>query len=160
DTKGLKRVFLGWLRGKREHCKMVAIPTLGEEDAKRPHREREALVGEQTVIINRVKATLTRLGIRNFNPKLKKAPERLEHVHTPEGEPIPANTLSELRRDMERKRLVHERILNIEKARLEQLRGAPKAGPNLMVLLLMRVIGIGIDTADMLVKEVLSRNLR
>ena len=29
-----------------------------------------------------------------------------------------------------------------------------------MVLLLMRVIGIGIDTADMLVKEVLSRNLR
>ena len=29
-----------------------------------------------------------------------------------------------------------------------------------MVLLLVRVIGIGIDTADMLVKEVLSRNLR
>src|SRR5262249_25944520 len=33
-------------------------------------------------------------------------------------------------------------------------------GPNLMVLLLMRVIGIGIETADMLVKEILSRNLR
>jgi transposase len=29
-----------------------------------------------------------------------------------------------------------------------------------MVLLLVRVIGIGIDTADMLVKEILSRNLR
>jgi transposase len=29
-----------------------------------------------------------------------------------------------------------------------------------MVLVLMRVIGIGIETADMLVKEVLSRNLR
>ena len=29
-----------------------------------------------------------------------------------------------------------------------------------MVLVLMRVIGIGIDTADMLVKEILSRNLR
>jgi transposase len=160
DTKGLKRVFLGWLRGEREHCKMVAIPTLAEEDAKRPHREREALVGEQTAIINRMKATLTRLGIRNVNPKLKKAPERLEHVRTPEGEPIPPNTLAELRRDMERKRFVHEQILNIEKARLEQLRRAPKAGPNLMVLVLMRVIGIGIDTADMLVKEVLSRNLR
>ena len=91
DTKGLKRVFLGWLRGEREHCKMVAIPTLGEEDAKRPHRERETLVGEQTTIINRVKAPLMRLGIRNFNPKLKKAPERLEHVRTPEGEPIPPN---------------------------------------------------------------------
>jgi len=29
-----------------------------------------------------------------------------------------------------------------------------------MVLLLMRVIGISIETADMLVKEILSRNLR
>jgi transposase len=43
---------------------------------------------------------------------------------------------------------------------LEQLEPAPKTGPNLMVLLLMRVIGIGIETADMLVKEILSPNLR
>ena len=160
DTEGLKRGFLGWLRGEREHCKMAAIPTLAEEDAKRPHRERETLVGEQTSIINRIKATLTRLGIRNLNPKLKKAAERLEHVRTPEGEPIPPNTLAELLRDMERKRLVHEQILNIEKARLEQLKRAPKAGANLMILVLVRVIGIGIETADMLVKEILSRNLR
>ena len=77
DTEQLKRAFLGWLRGEREHCKMAAIPTLAEEDAKRPHRERETLVGEQTSIISRIKATLARLGIRSFNPKLKKAPERL-----------------------------------------------------------------------------------
>jgi len=50
DTKGLKRVLLGWLRGEREHCKMVTIPTLAEEVARRPHREREALAGEQTAI--------------------------------------------------------------------------------------------------------------
>jgi transposase len=160
DTEHLKRAFLGWLRGEREHCKMAAIPTLEDEDAKRPHRERETLVGQQTSIINRVKATLARLGIRSFNPKLKKAPERLEHLRTPEGEPIPPNTLAELQRDLERKRLVAEQIRQIEKERLEQLKLAPKAGPNLMVLLLMRVIGIGIETADMLVKEILSRNLR
>jgi transposase len=160
DTEALKRAFLGWLRGEREHCKMATVPTSAEEDAKRPHRERETLVGEQTTIINRMKGTLARLGIRNFNPKLKKAPERIENVRTPEGEPIPHNTLAELRRDMERKRLVAEQIRQIEKARLEQLKQAPKAGPNLMVLLLVRVIGIGIETADMLVKEILSRNLR
>jgi transposase len=160
DTNGLKRVFLGWLRGERDHCKMCAIPTFADEDAKRPHRERETLVGEQTTIINRMKATLARLGIRNFNPKLKKAPERLDHLRTPEGEPIPPNTLAELNRDMERKRLVAEQIRQIENARLEQLQKAPKTGPNLMVLLLARVIGIGIETADMLVREILSRNLR
>src|SRR5271165_754713 len=71
DTELLKRAFLGWLRGERDHCKMAAVPTSAEEDAKRPHRERETLVGEQTTIINRIKATLARLGIRNFNPKLK-----------------------------------------------------------------------------------------
>ena len=63
---------------------MATIPTFAEEDAKRPHRERETLVGEHTTIINRIKATLTRLGIRNFDPKLEKAPERLEQLRTPE----------------------------------------------------------------------------
>jgi transposase len=159
DTEQLKRAFLGWLRGERNHCKMCAIPTVAEEDAKRPYRERETLVGEQTTTINRIKATLTRHGIRNFNPKLKKAPERLEPLRTPEGDPILANTLAELHRDMARKQLVAEQIKQIEKTRLEQLKEAPKAGPNLMVLVLMRVIGIGIETADMLVKEILSRNL-
>ena len=77
DTELLKRAFLGWLRGERDHCKMVAIPTIGDEDAKRPNRERESLVGEQTRIVNRMKAALSRLGIRGFNPKLKKAAERL-----------------------------------------------------------------------------------
>jgi transposase len=51
-------VFLGWLRGEPRHCKMVAIPTLEEEDVRRPSREREILVGERTRIINRMKAAL------------------------------------------------------------------------------------------------------
>ncbi len=50
DTELLKRVFLGWLRGERHHCKMVAIPTIKDEDGKRPNRERESLVGEQSRI--------------------------------------------------------------------------------------------------------------
>ena len=109
DTELLRRAFLGWLRGERDHCKMVAIPTTKDEDAKRPNRERESLVGEQSRIVNRMKATLTRLGIRGFNPKLKKAAERLDGLRTPEGELIPANTLAELRRDMVRRRLVIDR---------------------------------------------------
>ena len=36
DTGLLKRVFIGWLRGEPDHCHMAAIPTLAEEDAKRP----------------------------------------------------------------------------------------------------------------------------
>ena len=160
DTELLKRAFLGWLRGERDHCKMVAIPTIKDEDAKRPNRERESLVGEQSRIINRIKATLARLGIRGFNPKLKKASERLGGLRTPEGEPIAPNTLAELRRDMVRRRLVNDQIRQIEDARLERLKQAPGDGIHAMVRLLARVIGVGIETADMLVQEVLSRNMR
>jgi transposase len=103
---------------------------------------------------------LIRLGIRGFNPKLKKAAERLEGLLTPEGESIPPNTVAELRRDLERRRLVREQIRQIEDARLDRLEQAPCDGPHAMVRLLGRVMGVGIETADMLVQEVLARHLR
>jgi transposase len=160
DTELLKRAFLGWLRGERDHCKMVALPTAEQEDAKRPSRERESLVGERNRIINRMKATLIRWGVRAFNPTLKKAPERLDAVRTPEGEPLPPNTMAELRRDMARLRMVHDQINAIEEARLQRLEHAPPTGLPAMVRLLAQIIGVGVETADMLVHEVLSRNLR
>lgn len=160
DTALLMRVFLGWLRGERGHCRMVAIPTLAEEDARRPSRERESLVGERTRIVNRMKAALARLGIRGFKPELRKAPQRLEALRTPEDMPIPPNTLDEIRRDMARLAVVREQIDAIERARLVRLEQAPATGPHAMVRLLACVIGVGVETADMLVQEVLCRNLR
>src|SRR5438309_2181067 len=53
DTELLKRGFLGWLRGERGHCSMARVPTIAEEDAKRPNRERDCLMGERTRIVNR-----------------------------------------------------------------------------------------------------------
>ena len=160
DTEMLIRVFLGWLRGEPRHCKMVAIPTLEEEDARRPSRERESLIGERTRIINRMKAALIRLGIRGFKPELLKAPQRLEAQYTAEGVPIPPNMLDELRRDMARLAWVREQINAIEQARLERLEQAPSTGPHAMVRMLASIIGVGVETADMLVQEILSRNLR
>src|SRR3954463_10399899 len=101
DPAPLRRVFLGWRGGEPDHCPMAAIPTLEEEDARRPTRERESLVGERTRIVNRIKA-----------------------------------------------------------ARSERLEQAGAEGPNAMVRLLAQVVGVGLETADMLVHEVLSRNLR
>jgi transposase len=48
DTELLKRSFLGWLRGERDHCKMVAIPTTQDEDANRPNRP--GLVRENKIL--------------------------------------------------------------------------------------------------------------
>jgi transposase len=118
DAALLQRAFLGWLRGERGHCTMVAVPSLEEEDAKRPSREREALVSERTRIGNRMRSALARL------------------------------------------RLINDQIAEIEAARVERLRQQPDAARHPMILLLARVVGVGIETADMLVQEVLSRQLR
>lgn len=160
DTELLKRAFLGWLRGEPDHCSMAAIPTLEEEDAKRPGRERESLVGERTRIINRMKGALARLGVRNFKPTLRKAPQLLETLRTPEGVALSPNTLAELRRDIARLSFVKEQIKEVETARLEQLQRAPGERRHAMVHLLTRVVGVGVETADMLVQEVFSRELR
>jgi transposase len=160
DTALLMRAFLGWLRGETGHCRMAAVPTLAEEDAKRPSREHETLAGECTRTINRLKSALARLGIRNFNPKLRGAQGGLEALRTPEGEPIPPNTLREMNNELARLAFVRAQMKATERARLERIKEAPNAGTNPMVQSLAKVVGIGIETADMLVHEVLARNLR
>jgi transposase len=160
DIGLLKRALLGWLRGEEKHCSVVAIPTVEQEDAKRPHREHQQLVGKRTGVINRIKAVCFRQGIRNFKPNLRKAPERLSALRTPEGEPLPPNTLAELRRELEHLRFIKEQIKQIEQVRLEQLEQAPRQGLNATTLDLARVRGLGIETADMLSSEVFARDYR
>jgi transposase len=141
---------------------MVAIPTAEEEDAKRPNRERDSLVTEQTRIVNQIKAILIRFGIRSFRPKLRKAEQLLRDLRTAEGSPLPDNTRAEMYRHLVRLRMVREQIRAVEKERLQKLKAehGRKKGPHAMVRLIARVVGIGVETADMLVNEALSRQFR
>ena len=157
DTEMLMRALLGWLRGEPGHCRMVAIPTVAQEDARRPGRERDALVIERTRLTNTIKAEMALWGIQGFKPGLKKAAEHLEALRTVEGEPLPPNTLAKLHRLLERRRLIGEQIKVIEQNAAQAVERDP-TGPNALVLLLIK--GIGLETAQMLVHEVLSRNLR
>lgn len=160
DTELLKRAFIGWLRGEPQHCRMAAIPTIEEEDAKRANRERENLVRERSRIINRMKACLTRFGVRTFRLTLRKTPEQLRQLRTPEGVSLPPNTIAELLRDLARLRFVHDQIKEIEETRRRRLAQAPEQRTHAMVHLLARVVGVGIETADMLTHEVFSRDIR
>ena len=118
------------------------------------------LVGERTRIVNRMKGTLARLGIRNFKPTLRKAAERLATLHTPEGSPLPPNVSAELQRDIARLGFVVSQIKEIEEARQKRLEQEPETRPHAMVRHLARVVGVGVETADMLVNKVLSRPMR
>jgi len=61
---------------------------------------------------------------------------------------------------MARLAVLREQIEEIERARLQALQQAANSGPHAMVRLLARIVGVGIETADMLVHEVLTRTLR
>lgn len=162
DTQLLLRVVLGWLRGEPGHCRMVTVPDMATEDAKRPGRERENLIGERTRLINRMKAACVRLGLRGFKPHLRRAVDELDQLTTPEGGGVPPLALAELRRDMARLRFIEEQIREIERERHERAEepvasACPRAR---MRQSLTRVVGIGTETADMLVNEVLARDFR
>jgi transposase len=122
DTARLKRAFLGWPRrtGARQDGRDP------DDRRRQPSREPESLVGEHGPIVNGMKAALAPLGLRDFNPKRNKAADRLEDLCTPDGEPIPPNTLSARRCDLERRRLIMLQIGQRETARLARLPQAPK----------------------------------
>lgn len=159
DTEVLMRALLGWLRGEPGHCRMVAIPTIEQEDARRPGRERQGLVAERTRLTNTIKAELALWGIQGFKPGLKTAADRLAALRTVDGEPLPPNTQAKLRRLLDRRRLVSEQIAALERAAAQAVAQDP-TGPNALVLLLAKIKGIGLETAQMLVQEVLTRDLR
>src|SRR6202012_400324 len=62
--------------------------------------------------------------------------------------------------DIARLGLVISQIKQVEEARRQRLEEQPESRSPAMVRLLSRVVGIGTETADMLVNEVLSRPLR
>ena len=96
-------------------------------------------------------------------PNCARRPTGFASFVTPEGVPLPANTLAELKRDMARLSLIKEQLKGIIIAPKE--RSKPGGQRRRTTVRLprssrsLRVIGMGIDTADMLVHEALSRDL-
>jgi transposase len=113
-----------------------------------------------TSTVNRMKSVLIQFGVHNFKPSLRKAPEKLDAVRTPEGVPLPPNTVAMLRRHMERIRMLDGQIKAIEQARLQRLTEKPVDKCNKMVFLLTRIYGLGVETAEQLVHEILFREFR
>ena len=78
---------------------------------------------------------------------------------------MPENTRAELLRHLARLRVVRDQIRAVEQERLRKLAASPAGdkGSHAMVRLIAGVLEIGIETADMLVNEVLlapSRRVR
>jgi transposase len=143
---------------------MAAIPTLAEEDARIPGREHDMLVRERTRITNRIKSLLIRFGVRGFKAGLRNAAAKLAGLCLPEGGTLGPNARGEVERELARLVLVQSQIKAIEAQRLAEVKAAQAAAQpgraEAMLALLVRVVGIAAGTAQVLVREILSRPLR
>ena len=111
DAEGLLRVVMRWWHGDRQACHMLQVPSPGEEDAKRPSRERQRLVKERIQHVNRIKGLLATQGIYDFHPLRPDREARLA------GLALPAHLRAELQREFARLVLVLEQNTQLEAAR-------------------------------------------
>ena len=88
DAAGLLRTLMALERGETQVCRVVRVPTPEQEDARRRSRERTRLVVERGQHTNRIKGLLMTQGIRDFEPTRRDWQERLDELHTPDGQPL------------------------------------------------------------------------
>jgi transposase len=162
DAEGMLRVLATWLGGDRQVCSMVRVPTPEQEDAKRPHREREHLVRERLRVENRIEALLFTQGIRK-RPSLRSWERDMAELRTADGRALPPLLRAELDRLRRRLVLALELIRDLEAERAAALAIAMEAtaADNAMALkitALQRIRGIGENFSAVLVREVLYRS--
>ena len=116
DGELLLRTLMAYLRGEPRVVRIVRVPTVEQEDARRVSRERDRLVTEQTAHTNRIKALLRLSGLAVGNPRHRKWLIWLEQQRDWQGHPLPSHVLAEVKREHSRLMLVREQLAALEKS--------------------------------------------
>jgi len=156
DAEGMLRVLMAYLRGDHKACSMVRVPTPSEEDAKRPHREREHLVRERLRIENRIEALLCTQGIQQ-RPSLRSWDRDLAALRTGDGRVLPDHLLAELNRLRRQLVLALDLIREVEAERDIAAETEPQTEISGKIAALCRIRGIGSNFAAVLTREVFYR---
>ena len=156
DAEGMLRVLAAWLGGDRQVCSIVSVPTPEDEDAKRPHREREHLVQERQRLENRMEALLFTQGIRG-RPSLRSWERDIAKLRTGDGRALPCLMQAELNRLRRQLVLILELIHEMEAERAKALAAKGDDAMTRKIVDLQRIRGIGANFSTVLAREVLYR---
>ena len=157
DAEGMLRILAAWLGGDRQVCSIVSVPTPEDEDAKRPHREREHLVQERQRLENRMEALLFTQGIRG-RPSLRSWERDIAKLRTGDGRVLPCLMQAELNRLRRRLVLILELIHEMEAERAKALAATGDDAMTRKIADLQRIRGIGANFSTVLAREVLYRS--
>jgi transposase len=169
DAETILRALVAWDRGERGLCAMVHVPDIAAEDARRPSRERERLVREQTGHLNRIRGLLMTMGIYDFDPRRGNRLAVLATLVTGDGRTLPERLTVEIRREIDRLQLVERQIAALERERNPPApRGRPRkdaiprqldpASPSGRIARLQKLRGVGPAIAAVLQSEVFYRS--
>jgi transposase len=155
DAAGLLRTLMALDRGESRVCRVVRVPSVAQEDARRRSRERTRLVAERGQHSNRIKGLLMTLGVRDFEPARRNWQERLGGLRTADGQELPAWLKAEITRECRR---LHQVIVMIAEVEAEQ--AAALDTEEGQAARLIRLRGISLVSATVLTDEVFFRDFR
>lgn len=155
DAAGLLRTLMALDRGESRVCRVVRVPSVAQEDARRRSRERTRLVVERGQHSNRIKGVLMTLGVRDFEPTRRDWQERLGGLRTADGQELPTCLKAEITRECRR---LHQVIVMIAEVEAEQ--AAALDAEEGQAARLIRLRGIGLVSATVLADEVFFRDFR
>jgi transposase len=159
DGELLLRTLMAHSRGEPRVVRIVRVPSMEQEDARRVSRERDRLVTEQTAHTNRIKALLRLLGMAVGNPRRRDWLAWLERQRDWQGQPVPPHLLAEARREHARLMLVREQLAALEQAQATQACAVPAAMAERRDLL-QRLKALGPAFTGTLVGEMFYKDFR
>jgi transposase len=127
DGELLLRTLMAHLRGEPRVVRIVRVPSVEQEDARRASRERERLVKEQTAHTNRIKALLRLQGMAVGYPRRRDWLNWLAKQRDWQGQPVSPHLLAEVTREQVRLLLVREQLAALERAQATQACPVPQA---------------------------------
>jgi transposase len=127
DGELLLRTLMAHLRGEPRVVRIVQVPTVEQEDARRASRERERLIKEQTAHTNRIKALLRLQGMAVGYPRRRDWLNWLAKQRDWQGQPVSPHLLAEVTREHARLLLVREQLAALERAEATQACPVPQA---------------------------------
>jgi transposase len=157
DGEALLRALMAYKRGEPRVCAMLRVPTAEEEDRRRISRERKTLTGERVAHVNRIKGLLFSQGIA-FEPLHGNRRTRLEQLRTGDGRALPEHMKRQISRELDRLELLLEQIKAVEAERNTMLTASEGEMIPTPAKMLMRLKGIGSESAMVLWSEGLFRH--
>jgi transposase len=158
DVEGLLRLVIRYAAGDRSVGRMVVVPSIAEEDARRPGRERRRLLSERTAHGNRIQGLLATHGIYGYQPLHGDRWVKLAQRHCADGQALPAQVHEEIVRELHRLEFLNRQIAAVAKQRAAALAAAPAEDDGArQVKALRRLRGFGPEFSSLLVREVYYR---